>query len=242
MGLLEASPEGYRNLELATRYLVESSPQTLKPALLYQAAHLPPLNSVGRYVLNGREDWAHADVQEWGRQSCECLARYAAPLVLDKLDLGRYSPALLIGFGGAAYRELASARWPGLAMEVRNPFETGAADPASAIGNGGPRFGCVLFSGLLACCDRDQFGPALAGATQVLKPGGLLVLHDSFVCSEVPPPPEVLLFALGKHVMRGGSRNWSIARLETELSAQGWRLLRAEPVPGGTQLVTAVQV
>jgi hypothetical protein len=240
MGLLEGGPDGYRNLELASRYLLENSPQTLRPALLYQAAHLAPLTSVGRYLLNGREDGTHEEVQDLHRQSCECLARYAAPFVLDKLDLAPHSPTLLIGWGGGFYRELVSQRWPDLTFEVRNPFEAnGKGDPAKTIGNGGRSYGALLLSGLLTCCDRDQYGPALESASRVLKAGGLLVLHDSFVCPEVPPPPEVLLFALGRHVMRGGSRNWSIPRLEDELRSFGWRVLSTTPIPGGTQLVTA---
>jgi uroporphyrin-III C-methyltransferase len=239
MGLMEGGPAGYRNLELASRYLRENSPQTLRPALLYQAAHVAPLTAVGRYLLNGREDGAHAENEDLRRQSCECLARYAAPFVLDKLDLAPHSPTLLIGWGGGFYRELVSQRWPDLALEVCNPFETdGKADPAKTIAAGGGPYGALLLSGLLAACDRDQFGPALESAARVVKAGGLLILHDSFFCSEAPSP-EVLLFALGRHVMRGGSRNWPLSRLEDELRSLGWRVLRTEPIPGGTQLVTA---
>jgi uroporphyrin-III C-methyltransferase len=240
MGLLEGGQAGYRNLELASRYLVENSPQTLKPALLYQGAHLAPLSAMGRYLLNGREDGAHMEVQDLHRQSCECLARYAAPLVLDKLDLTPHGPALLIGWGGECYRELVSQRWPDLAFEVRNPFEEdGNGVPAEIATHAGGPYGVVLLSGLLSCCSRDQFGPAIESAARRLVTGGLLILHDSFVSSESPAPQEVLLFALGRHVMRGGSRNWSISRVEAELRSIGWRVLGTVPIPGGTQLVTA---
>ncbi len=86
MGLLEGSAEGYRNLELATRYLVEDSPQTLRPALLYHGAQTMSLSSVGRYVLNGRLDIAAPDPSSMRNASCECLARYAMPFVMEKLD------------------------------------------------------------------------------------------------------------------------------------------------------------
>ncbi len=240
MGLLEGGQEGYRNLELASRYLVENSPQTLKPALLYQGAHLAPLSAVGRYLLNGREGGARMEVQELHHQSCECLARYAAPLVLDKLELAPHGPVLLAGWGGEIYRELVSQRWPGLAFEARNPFEVeGSQAPAEVIARGGGGYGAVLLSGLLACCERDQFGPAVESAGRLVAAGGLLILHDSFVSSDAPAPQEVLLFALGRHVMRGGSRNWSVSRLEAELGSIGWRVVHTVPVPGGTQLVTA---
>jgi len=240
MGLLEGGPDGYRNLELASRYLLENSPQSLKPALLYQAAHLAPLSAVGRYLLNGREDGAHTEVEELQRQSCECLARYAAPFVLEKLDTPPPGPVLLVGWGGNRYRELASGRWPDLSVEVRNPFEAnGTRDAAGTIADGSRRYGTVLFSGILSSCQREQFAPALKNASRTLKAGGLLVLHDAFIGAEVPAAPEVLLSALGRHVLHGGSRNWPISRLETELRQVGLAVLRKESIPGGTQLVIA---
>jgi len=240
MGLLESGPEGYRNLELASRYLLESSPQSLKPALLYQAAHLAPLTTFGRYLLNGRENGAHAEAHELHRRSCDCLARYAAPFVLDKLDLAPCSPVLLVGWGGEFYRDLVSERWPGLPFDARNPFAAeGSGDPVKTIGNGGGEYGAILFSGMLAACEHGQYGPALERAARSLKSGGKLLLHDSFVCSDATPPPEILLFALGRHVMTGGSRNWTMSRLESELRSCGLRVLHCEAIPGGTQLVTA---
>jgi len=240
MGLLEGGPDGYRNLELASRYLLDNSPQSLKPALLYQAAHLAPLSAVGRYLLNGREDGAHTEIEELQRQSCECLARYAAPFVVDKLDFAPLGPMLVVGWGGARYRELVSSRWPGVAFEIRNPFDAGGTrDAANTVASGGQLYGTVLFSGILPSCEREQFAPALESAARALKPGGLLVLHDAFICSEAPAAPEVLLSALGRHVLHGGSRNWQISRLENELRGVGLAILRKDAIPGGTQLVIA---
>jgi uroporphyrin-III C-methyltransferase len=240
MGLLECGPHGYRNLELASRYLVDDSPQSLKPALLYQAAHLASLNAMGRFVLNGRQDGDLADVQNLLKPSCECLARYAAPFVLDKLDLSSCGPVLLVGWGGELYRDLALGRWPSLDLTFRNPFASnGAGGPAGHIVPGDGPYGAVLLSGLLPCCERNQFRPVLERAAGVLKPGGILILHDSFLASETLPPPELTLSALGRHVIHGGSRNWSIARLEREIETLGLRVLQREPIPGGTQLVRA---
>jgi len=243
MGLLESGPQGYRNLELASRYLVEESPQSLRPAILYHAAHLPSLTEVGRYLLNGRENGSAPDMQNLHAASCQCLARYSAPLVLDRLDLAAYSPVLLVGWGGEIYREMALGRWPGLVFEARNPFaENARREPAAVIGSDDGPYGAVMFSGLLAGCERDQFQPALAKAAGVLRSGGILVLHDSFLRSETPSTPEVLLSALGRHVIQGGCRNWSIARLQGALGALGLRVLEANPIPGGTELVTAASL
>jgi len=240
LGLLECGPRGYRNLELASRHLREDSPQTLRPALLYQAAHVAPLSALGRYVLNGRAGGGPAEIHDLLRPSCECLASYSAPFVVDKLELNGRQPILLVGWGGKCYRELACRRWPAVTLEARNPFEDHAGDdPAGTIASCTGPYGTVLLSGLLACCDRNQFQPALAAAAKILKAGGILVLHDTFLGAESPAPPDLTLSALGRHVIRGGSRNWSIVRLEAELSALGMRVLHQDVMPGGTRLVTA---
>jgi len=243
LGLLECGPEGYRNLELASRYLLADSPQSLRPALLGLAAHLAPATSIGRYVLNGRQNGAPPEFEALHRQSCECLARYAAPLVLDKLDMAGRAPVLLVGWGGEAYSELAHQRWPNLAIQVRNPFQ--ADHPAEAskwVTPGEGPYGMVLLSGLLDCCQRDQYRPTLERVAGALRPDGMLVLHDSFLASEPPLPPEVVLPAFRRHVIQGGSRNWTVARLRGELDSLGLRVLDAEPILGGTQLVTAKPV
>ena len=240
LGLLECGPEGYRNLELASRYLLADSPQSLRPALLGLAAHLAPATSIGRYVLNGRQNGAPPEFEALHRQSCECLARYAAPLVLDKLDMAGRAPVLLVGWGGEAYRELAHQRWPNLDIQVRNPFQ--AEHPAEAskwVTPGEGPYGMVLLSGLLDCCERDQYRPTLERVAGALRPDGMLALHDSFLASESPLPPEVVLPAFRRHVIQGGSRNWTVTRLRGELDSLGLRMVDAEPILGGTQLVTA---
>jgi len=243
MGLVECGPQGYRNLELASRYLLEGSPHSLRPAILGLTAHLTPVTSIGQYVLDGRERGAPPESDRLHKQSCECLARYAAPFVLDKLDWASCGRALVVGWGGQAYRDLAHERWPELALDVRNPFEENeCAGPACAIPAGNGAFGSVLLSGLLACCEREQYRPALGRAATVLRRNGCLFLHDSFLCSETPSPPEIVLSMFGRHVIRGGSRAWPIARVRAELESLGLRLLRADPMPGGTQLVSAKAV
>jgi len=249
LGLLEGGADGYRNLELAARYLVEDSPQTLRPALLYHGAQTMSLTSVGRYVLNGRQDNVAVDGADLRNASCECLARYAVPFVVEKLDpAGTPSgsgPALFVGWGSGPFRELAAERWPDLVWETQNPFDGPAApapEPASAIGANGRRYRAVVLSGLLACCDREQFGPILAASAKILEPGGWLIVHDSLLASGTLPPPEAVLAALGRHVTLGGCRNWSQARLESELEATGLRVVQRDPIPGGTHLVAAQAV
>jgi uroporphyrin-III C-methyltransferase len=243
LGLLEGGADGYRNLELATRYLVEDSPQTLRPALLYHGAQTMSLTSVGRYVLNGRKENVAVDGSELRDASCECLARYAVPFVVEKLDLAGLpsgSPGLFVGWGSGPFRELAAERWREIVWETQNPFDGPAAhEPAAAIGANGRRYRAIVLSGLLACCDPQQFGPILMASAQMLESGGLLIVHDSLLASGTLPAPEAVLSAFGRHVTLGGCRNWSQARLESELEAAGLRVVQHDPIPGGTHLIAA---
>jgi hypothetical protein len=247
LGLLEGGADGYRNLELAERYLVGDSPQTLRPALLYHGAQTMSLTSVGRYVLNGRKDNVAVDAADLRNASCECLARYAVPFVVEKLDLAGVpsgsGPALFVGWGSGLFRELAAQRWPEIVWETQNPFDGPVVEePAAAIGANGRRYRAVVLSGLLACCGRQQFGPLLVASAKILEPGGLLIVHDSLLASGALPPPEAVLAAFGRHVTLGGSRNWSQERLESELDAMGLRVLQRDPIPGGTHLTVASAV
>ena len=242
LGLIEGGPEGYRNLELASRYLLDDSPQTLKPTLLAMSAHLAPVSSIGAYVLNGRNREDAPEFDRLQRQSCECLARYTAPFVLDKLDLERSGRVLLVGWGGDAYRELAARRWPDCRIDACNPFEgENTSAPAAVMPSNGTRYGVIFLSGLLDCCDRDQFRPALERSAHLLAVGGLLVLHDSFLCAERPFAPEVMLSAFRRHVIHGGSRPWTLARLREEMASLELQILHTEAMPGGAYLVTAAR-
>ncbi len=240
LGLLECGPRGYRNLELASRYLLDDSPQTLRPALLAMSAHLAPLGSIGRYVLDGRQNGAPPEFDRLQKEFCECLARYSAPFVLDRLDLEHARDVLLVGWGGEAYRRLLSRRWPDVAVELCNPFEGDLpCGPAAVLPANGRRYGAVLLSGLLPCCGRSQFQPVVERAAGLLTADGTLVLHDAFLSTETPPPPEVTLTALRRHVLAGGSGNWSLARLQSELDSLSLHMTGSEALPGGTRVVTA---
>ena len=234
LGLLESGPQGYRNLELASRYLRDGSPWNLKPALLYQAAAAGGWEALSRYALNGPPgesppagDW------ELHRDSCECLARYAAPAVVDKLPLSGRSSLLLVGWGEQAYRDAIAQRHPGLEFGARNPF-LGAQLPEQE-----HAYGVVLLSGLLASCAGGQVDEMLKAAASRLADGGILALHDAFLPAGALPPPEVVLGALGRRLDRGGCRNWSIGRLHDTLAALGFNSIHSTALAAGSRLVTA---
>ncbi len=121
-GLLESGPQGYRNLELASRYLVETSPHNLKATLLYYACLGDASTALCRYALDGQRPGSHHLNHGVYEASCENFARFAAPFVLDRVDLSRHSPVLIAGWGCQAYHKAVISRWPHLTVDARNPF------------------------------------------------------------------------------------------------------------------------
>jgi uroporphyrin-III C-methyltransferase len=241
LGLLESTPDGYRNLELASRYLCSSSPQSLRDALLCQAAQSADWEILTRYAADGCRDFMPNCDEAGYWEGCEALARFSAPAVVEKLDLGGHGPVLLIGWGGEAYREALAKRWPSLPFVSRNPFaggggflELSAAMPPNEAG-----YGTILLSGVLGSCGRGQVQKMLVAAASRLQADGILALHDAFLPAGVLPPPEVVLGRLGRRMARGGCRAWSTGRLNDALQALEFARIGAETLPAGTVLVTA---
>jgi uroporphyrin-III C-methyltransferase len=232
MGLLEATPEGFRNLELASRYLKSDSPQSLKAAVLHLSDQSDCWQDLARYVFSGRGDSASDEDQLLLDEACECLARFAAPAVVDRLNLARRGPVLLLGWGGGAYREALARCSPGVHFNAVNIFQ------GQSLANGG-RYGAVLLSGILASAKSGEVDRILATASGALNRGGLLAFHDSFLPSGVVPPPEATLGGLGRRISRGGCRDWSIERVRGTLEGLGLTNVCWEAFPAGTALVTA---
>ncbi len=241
LGVLEENAGTYRNLDMASRYLRSNAPQSLRPALLQYARESAPWGKLGGYAREGCRDFLPAALESPMDATCEALARFAAPAVTDKLDLGKSSRVRLLGWGGEAYREAVSARWPALKFSWRNPFAGPRLEPGNpfqGLEREGP-WGTVILSGLLASCSKGEVQRALETVVAALEPGGLAVLHDAFLPISVLPPVEVALGTLSRHMARGGCRTWSVPRIETALESLGLTSIRSEALPAGTVLVTA---
>lgn len=240
LGLLERLPEGYRNLELASRYLRRASPHSLRHLLLYQSRLAGGWEAVARYAREGCPEFLPAADEGVFEAACEELARFAAPAVAEKLDLARRGPVLLVGWGGEAYRQALGLRWPHLEFTDWNPFLPPCrTPPLVAWPSGQSERGTILLSGLLASSSRGEVERMLQAAATHLRRDGLLVLHDAFLPGGALPPPEVILGALGRRMARGGCRTWPIQRLELTLERLGFTQIHAHPMAAGTILVTA---
>lgn len=243
LGLLEKKGGGFCNLDIASRYLCSGSPQSLRPALLHFAGQSTAWGPVARYATGGRKDFAPMGDDHPLEAACEALARFAAPAIQEKVDLGGARSVLLVGWGGASFGEALKARWPSVHFEALNPFTSAGPEgrgplPKSPEPGG---WGAVVLSGLLASCDRGQVQGILEEVAGGLRRGGLVVLHDAFLPVSVLPPVEVALGTLARHVTRGGCRTWSIHRLRETLAGMGFVDVKAEPLPAGTVLVSAAK-
>jgi uroporphyrin-III C-methyltransferase len=237
LGLLETGPEGCRNLELASRYLVSDSPHNIRAALEYQASLADAGAELRRYLAEGPDGHVRQPERSY-RESCESLARFAAPLVIDKIRLRPNDSLLIAGWGAEAYRDAASRRWPEVRVETLNPFaEGGEIDVARALPPG--RYDVVLLSGVLASSAAGQVEEMFAAAASRLNESGTLSLYDSFLPVSAVPPPEVVFSELGRRILRGGCRNWPYERVRGVLEGLGLETVRADTLPAGSLLISA---
>ena len=233
LGLIECGSEGYRNLELASVYLRSGPPQSLKPVLLHQLAQFSRWEAVAAYARNGQRSQVPSGKEASDFDCCECLAVFSAPAVVERLDLAERSPVLLLGWGGGAYREALTRRWPDLSLEVRNPL-VGSGPVTMPQAN---TYGAVIVSGMVARSAYEE-ELALEASAAALHDNGVLVLHDAFLPGGLLPP-EVVLGSLGRHLTCRPGDNWSVERLRAVLETLGLRKMRAEYLLTGTVVVTA---
>jgi hypothetical protein len=232
LGLVEARPEGYRNLELASLYLRRNSPQSLVPALMYEVGGSFDMNSLDRFVTSGEKTMRpnHAALDYHARES---MARYAAPAVLDRVDLNGRESVLVAGWGGAIYSELIADRWPGVRVSAINP----------ALGEALPerKFDAVIISGLLGSAPREECERVVCQAASQLIPGGLLLVQDDLLSVGASVAPEVALARLARRITNGNNAEWSVERVSALLERFGLQV-GSDPLPGVGTLIKSVNL
>ena len=241
LGLLERCREGYRNLELASRYLTHSSPENSADSLLMQTELLADWSSLAQFARQGPPREAETSSGDFDGRYGEMWSRSAAPFVADKLDLMNHSTMMVVSCDDDAYCRAFSRRWPHLSINSCNPL----AQPEvwkNLLNGGGPGhgpFGAIVLSGMLGCCDDRHLERLLGWACSRLKSNGLLALHDAVVPPCVAAPPEIVLGTLFRRIARGGSTIWSVCRVQDYFSKLGLHPPRLHPIPGGTTLISS---
>jgi uroporphyrin-III C-methyltransferase len=227
LGLVEARPDGYRNLELASLYLRRNSPQSLVPALMYEVGENCDATALDRFATTGRKT-LRPDHAALHYHACESLARYAAPVVLDRVDLGGCETVLVAGWGAATYSELIAARWARAKVISVNPA-LGEVLPAQS-------FDAVIISGLLGSASREECENVVCRAASQLKAGGMLMLQDDLLSVGASVAPEVALARLARRVTNGNSAEWSVERVTALLEKSGLEA-GSDPLAGAGMLI-----
>jgi uroporphyrin-III C-methyltransferase len=230
--LVESCAGGYRNLELASRYLRRSSPQSLRAALLYDAAQFSNWDALSEFARHGHQTGFVARNKELRSQAAECLAALAAAEVMNRLEAPPPGPLLVVGWGCAAYGNAIAQRWPDLKVHGWNPFSGDGAAP-------GTEFGTVILSGVLEWCGTSDIAGILAQLS--IKPDGVVLCHDSLLPVGAQPAPHAALRALARQVSDGIVHSWSSERLTAALQRAGFAVSESRVVFGDSTLVIARQ-
>ncbi len=231
LGLMESQPEGFRNLELASRYLVSASPLSLRDLLLYDCAQLVSWAALEEFARSGRTSLHAGRDGDLHRAACEAAARLAAPAAVDRLT-GSPATAVVIGWAAAAYREALLRRWPEARIRVCNPM---LGDPLPEI-----EADLFMLSGILEDENIRRIENILDFAVSHMRPGGELVVVDRLSPPGSLPIPELALALLARHVVNRDYHIWSTERVGGLLQRHGLSVTKSEMAPNGpAAIVTA---
>lgn len=235
MGLLERTPGGYRNLELASIYLCTDSAYSLRSALVGQLSQYTQWEDVSEYACNGHVGHVLPDRQHLHRTYWEGLACLAGPAIANRMDLAEHSRILVSGWGGEVIRRLFSHRWQHLILDDGDLLQASA--PSSPLP--AASYDAIVLSGVLPSHAREHVRQILAASAKALNERGVLVMHDAFAPISSTPPSETVLEALGRHIAGGADTDWSVEQLRAALEAASFRDVHLEPLAAGTMVVMA---
>ncbi len=235
MGLLERTPGGYRNLELASIYLRTDSTQSLGSALLSQLGQYTQWEDVSAYACSGRVGRVLPDRQYLLRTYWEGLACLAGPAIVNQMDLAEHSRVLVSGWGREAIRRVFSHRWRHLILDDGDFLQASA--PSSQLP--AASYDAIVLSAVLPCHARKHVRQILAASAKALNERGVLVMHDAFAPASSTPPSETVLEALGRHIAWGADTDWSVEQLRAALEAVHFGDVHLEPLATGTIVVMA---
>jgi len=231
LGLLEARPEGYRNLELASRYLRHASVHTLENALWYQSTRTVNSSIVERFVFGSGKTLSHDNDEFRSCAACEEAARLAAPEVVEQLELTKAREVLLAGWGTACYARELQHRWPLLKITSCNPV---AGDDIPD-----KQFDVILVSGLLRGASPKKGDELLTSLVNRVNENGVLLLQDDLLSAGISEPPEVALARLAVRATNGEQGGWTTDRLLAVLDRLGFHG-RTQSLAAAGVLVTAI--
>lgn len=230
MRLVESTPEGYRNLELASRYLRRES-HNLIATLLADARESNLRSAIAQFAREGRQTALQPPASQTRADAAEAFASLAES-VLDSREFHRTTgPVLIVGFAGDRYRETILAHSPARVVELWNP----AGEKTHQVPSG--PFEVVIVSGILEWCRAADLESILSRIRTA--PGALLMCLDSICSVDDHPALFVALRGLMRQLLNGKTHSWSVERVIACLEHVGFSGATCRPVSGGGALVLA---
>jgi len=187
-------------------------------------------------------DWHRAmeteAVAEEFTAAMNCRGLLTAPALAQQVDLSRHLRLLDVAGGSGVFACSFAERYPALRASVleKPPVDRIAAREIARRGLGdrvdtavGDMLGqplpdgydAHLFSNVLHDWDEDVVRQLLAASATALQPGGLLIVHDTFLnATKTGPLPIAEYSVLLMHVTQG--RCYSVAEIESWLDDAGF--------------------
>ena len=239
MGLVEEKEGKYRNLDIASRFLLSSSEASLRPLLMQMALETPGREDMERFLALGGA--GSKKTKSAFNEACESLAGFCAPAVAERLEVKNGGSVLHLGWGTEAFLRAVLGRWPSASYKSLTLSEHGQSclDEAASVFGTDENWDAIILSGLSSSCMEEELGRVVESAARHVAGGGTLLMHDAFLPPGNLPPSEVVLCALGRRVNMGSCRPWSAGKVEALFSSLGFAGFSFHLIGGGTSIAVA---
>ncbi len=266
MGLLEKSEQGFRNAQVASRYLADSG---YRGHIFSHIHHCwESWNDLAGVLRRGGPDLVREavilhDQAEWNRsfiRGMDDVTCELAPQVVAQLELGGASRLLDIGGGPGTYARAFLDGHPSLAevtiFDLPLALEVAAerlegfprrADVTLMAGNFnhdpfGGGYDVIWISQVLHSLDEAGCQALLAKAAAALNPGGQLFVHEFLVEESGTAPLHAALFAVHMLVMTSGGRTYRAGEIGAWLAEAGLGSIDSRRVSDDTGVVSGCRM
>lgn len=252
----------FTNTPLASRYLVEGSPDNARQALKHNLSLWVTWSTLTERVKTGRvtawrdmgsrnEDWTVPFIAAMHRN-----AAMRAPLIVRAIGAGGVSKVLDVGGGSGAYSIAFAQANPKLHADIfdlatvvtiaeKHVADAGLSNRVrvrvgdlrrDALGDG---YDLVLLSAICHMLGPDENQDLLRRAFAALSPGGRIAIQDHVMNEEGTAPRAGALFAINMLVGTPSGSTFSESQYRGWLIAAGFENVRHVPLPGPNDLVLA---
>ncbi len=267
LGLLTRQDNHIANSPASDQYLVRENPNYFGDYLRYQIDRqmYPFMANLDKVLVGETDEVAYASYVDWmaDKTQAELFSRSQhsgslgpGAVLAKKLELGPDATTLLdVGGGSGAFSIMFCKRYPNLqatVIDFPNVIEVGLKfvaeedleDRISFIATDGTEHDwpqdqdVVLMSYLLSGVPANTISGLCEEAYHVLKPGGLLAVHDFMVTDERAGPPLAALWQLQHMVYTPDGIGLTPGFLDQKMTGAGFEVVsNARLIAGMTRVM-----